>query len=80
MYTRFSRTTSITSGEQPQRTAARFPRGTGRCGARAEKTLNVDVFGAADGIWGSSDFNFGYHPSACKLRDGTLWFPTTAAW
>ena len=41
-----------------------------------KKTLNVDVFGASDGIWGSSDFNFGYHPSACKLRDGTLWFPT----
>jgi len=41
-----------------------------------EKTLDVYVFGAADGIWGSSDFNFGYHPSACKLRDGTLWFPT----
>ena len=41
-----------------------------------KKTLDVDVFGAADGIQGSSDFNFGYHPSACKLRDGTLWFPT----
>jgi signal transduction histidine kinase/CheY-like chemotaxis protein/ligand-binding sensor domain-containing protein len=41
-----------------------------------KKTLNVDVFGAADGIQGSSDFNFGYHPSACKLHDGTLWFPT----
>ena len=41
-----------------------------------KKTLEVDVFGAADGIQGSSDFNFGYHPSACKLRDGTLWFPT----
>jgi signal transduction histidine kinase/ligand-binding sensor domain-containing protein/DNA-binding response OmpR family regulator len=41
-----------------------------------KKTLEVDVFGAADGIQGSSDFNFGYHPSACKLHDGTLWFPT----
>ncbi len=41
-----------------------------------KKTLHVDVFGAADGIQGSSDFNFGYHPSACKLGDGTLWFPT----
>jgi signal transduction histidine kinase/CheY-like chemotaxis protein/ligand-binding sensor domain-containing protein len=41
-----------------------------------KKTLDVDVFGAADGIQGSSDFNFGYHPSACKLHDGTLWFPT----
>ena len=41
-----------------------------------EKTLDVAVFGAADGIQGSSDFNFGYHPSACKLHDGTLWFPT----
>jgi signal transduction histidine kinase/CheY-like chemotaxis protein/ligand-binding sensor domain-containing protein len=41
-----------------------------------KKTLNADVFGAADGIQGSSDFNFGYHPSACKLHDGTLWFPT----
>jgi len=41
-----------------------------------KKTLEVDVFGAADGIQGSSDFNFGYHPSACKLADGTLWFPT----
>jgi signal transduction histidine kinase/ligand-binding sensor domain-containing protein/CheY-like chemotaxis protein len=41
-----------------------------------KKALHVDVFGAADGIQGSSDFNFGYHPSACKLHDGTLWFPT----
>jgi signal transduction histidine kinase/CheY-like chemotaxis protein len=41
-----------------------------------KKSLAVDVFGAADGIRGSSDFNFGYHPSACKLHDGTLWFPT----
>jgi signal transduction histidine kinase/ligand-binding sensor domain-containing protein/DNA-binding response OmpR family regulator len=41
-----------------------------------KKTLHADVFGAADGIQGSSDFNFGYHPSACKLSDGTLWFPT----
>ena len=41
-----------------------------------KKTLHADVFGAADGIQGSSDFNFGYRPSACKLRDGTLWFPT----
>jgi signal transduction histidine kinase/ligand-binding sensor domain-containing protein/DNA-binding response OmpR family regulator len=41
-----------------------------------KKTLDVDLFGAADGIQGSSDFNFGYHPSACKLHDGTLWFPT----
>jgi signal transduction histidine kinase/ligand-binding sensor domain-containing protein/CheY-like chemotaxis protein len=41
-----------------------------------KKTLDADVFGAADGIQGSSDFNFGYHPSACKLHDGTLWFPT----
>jgi ligand-binding sensor domain-containing protein len=39
-------------------------------------TLHVDVLGAADGIQGGSDFNFGYHPSACKLGDGTLWFPT----
>jgi signal transduction histidine kinase/ligand-binding sensor domain-containing protein/CheY-like chemotaxis protein len=41
-----------------------------------KKTLQADVFGAADGIQGSSDFNFGYHPSACKLHDGSLWFPT----
>jgi signal transduction histidine kinase/ligand-binding sensor domain-containing protein/DNA-binding response OmpR family regulator len=41
-----------------------------------KKKLDVDVLGAADGIQGSSDFNFGYHPAAWKVRDGTLWFPT----
>ncbi|HWB84175.1 MAG TPA: two-component regulator propeller domain-containing protein [Bryobacteraceae bacterium] len=38
--------------------------------------VKVDVFGAADGILGSSDFSFGSFPSVCKMRDGTLWFPT----
>jgi signal transduction histidine kinase/CheY-like chemotaxis protein/ligand-binding sensor domain-containing protein len=41
-----------------------------------KRTLKVDMFGAADGIVGSSDFNFGYSPSAFKMRDGSLWFPT----
>jgi signal transduction histidine kinase/DNA-binding response OmpR family regulator len=41
-----------------------------------KKTFDVDVFGAADGVQGSGDFIFGYHPAACKLADGTLWFPT----
>jgi PAS domain S-box-containing protein len=34
------------------------------------------VFGAADGIQGTSEFQIGYSPAACKMRDGTLWFPT----
>jgi signal transduction histidine kinase/ligand-binding sensor domain-containing protein/CheY-like chemotaxis protein len=41
-----------------------------------KRTLKLEVFGAADGIIGSSDFNFGYSPSASKMRDGSLWFPT----
>ena len=40
------------------------------------RTLAMDVFGAADGIQGTSEFQLGYSPSACKMRDGTLWFPT----
>jgi PAS domain S-box-containing protein len=40
------------------------------------RTLTMDVFGAADGIQETSEFQIGYSPAACKMRDGTLWFPT----
>ena len=40
------------------------------------RTLTMEVFGAADGIRGTSEFLIGYSPAACKMRDGTLWFPT----
>ncbi len=38
--------------------------------------VQVEQFGASDGILGSSDFSFGSFPSAWKLQDGSLWFPT----
>jgi PAS domain S-box-containing protein len=38
--------------------------------------LKGDMFGAADGILGTSEFQLGYSPTACKMRDGTLWFPS----
>jgi PAS domain S-box-containing protein len=38
------------------------------------RTLTMDVFGAADGILGTSEFQVGYSPAAGKMRDGTLWF------
>ena len=40
------------------------------------QTLSLDVFGSADGIQGTSEFHIGYTPSVCKMRDGTIWFPT----
>jgi len=40
------------------------------------RTLKGDMFGASDGILGTSEFQLGYWPAACKLRDGTLWFPS----
>jgi PAS domain S-box-containing protein len=39
-------------------------------------TLKGDLFGAADGVLGTSEFQLGYSPAACKMRDGTLWFPS----
>jgi PAS domain S-box-containing protein len=44
-------------------------------GGRA-RSLKGDMFGASDGILGTSDFQLGYSPTACKMRDGTLWFPS----
>jgi len=38
------------------------------------RTLKGDMFGADDGIRGTSEFLLGYWPSACKMRDGSLWF------
>jgi PAS domain S-box-containing protein len=38
------------------------------------RTITMQVFGAADGILGTSEFHIGYSPAACKMRDGTLWF------
>jgi len=40
------------------------------------RTIKVDSFGAADGIQGASEFVLEYSPSACKMRDGTVWFPS----
>ncbi|MGA2329140.1 MAG: two-component regulator propeller domain-containing protein [Bryobacteraceae bacterium] len=41
-----------------------------------KKTLKVELFGAADGIQGSGDFNWVCSPSAWKMRGGELWFAT----
>jgi signal transduction histidine kinase/CheY-like chemotaxis protein/ligand-binding sensor domain-containing protein len=40
------------------------------------KRATVEVFGEAQGIQGNGDFAWGYYPSASKMRDGTIWFPT----
>ncbi len=38
--------------------------------------LKGDMFGSADGVRGTGEFQLGFVPGACKLADGTLWFPT----
>jgi PAS domain S-box-containing protein len=38
------------------------------------RTLKGDAFGASEGILGTSEFQLGYSPAVCKMRDGTLWF------
>ncbi|HMD72005.1 MAG TPA: two-component regulator propeller domain-containing protein [Bryobacteraceae bacterium] len=38
------------------------------------RTLEGDMFGASDGVRGTSDFQLGYWPAVCRMRDGTLWF------
>jgi PAS domain S-box-containing protein len=40
------------------------------------RVLKGDMFGAADGILGTSEFQLGYWPTAGKMRDGSLWFPS----